>query len=89
MLISVVGVVCRKGTSELAARRLDTLAGVMMLLRGSRMLGDFEGMGMMRREDRDGIVRGWGKAYSMGMVVGLDGVEREGIDEAVYVDQKE
>ena len=86
MLIGVVGVVCRKGTSELAARRPDTLAGVMLLLCGSRMLGDFEGMGIMRREEIEDIVRGWGKVYSMGMLVGVDGVEREGIDEAAFVE---
>lgn len=75
--------------SGLAARRPDTIAGVMVLLCGSRMLGNFEGMGMMGREERNNVVRGWGKVYSMGMVVGLDGVEREGIDEAVFVEDVE
>lgn len=44
-------------------------------------------MGQLDRRTRDGIVRDWDKRYSMGRVVGVDAVEREGVDESMFVGQ--
>ena len=48
------------------------------------MLSKFHRMGWLEKEDRDRIVRGWGKRYALGSLVGADGVERETIDEAIF-----
>ena len=85
MLIGILWKLCRKGTPGLAASRPDTLAGMLLLLCGSHMLEDFAGMSMLMRKERDEIVDGWGKEYSMGRMLGVDEVEREGIDESVFV----
>ena len=44
-------------------------------------------MGQLDKRTRDNIVRDWDKRYSMGRLVGVDGVEREGVDENVFVGQ--
>ena len=49
------------------------------------MLDDFKGMALMARAQRDKEVRSWDKRYAMGSVIGVDGVEREGIDESLFV----
>jgi hypothetical protein len=66
-------------------RAPETLAGVLALLCGSHMLSDFRGMARLGKEERDRIVSGWGNRYALGNVVGVDGVERETIDEAIFV----
>ena len=68
-------------------RRPDTIVDVLLYLCGSHMLGDFRGMAQLDRRTRDDIVRDWDKRYSMGRLVGVDGVEREGVDESVFVGQ--
>lgn len=85
MLIGIMWMLCRKGTPGFAANKPDTLAGLMVALCGSHMLEGFAGMSELEREDRDDIVKGWGKGYSMGTLVGVDGVERDGIDEGIFV----
>ena len=65
------------------ARAPETLAEGLWLLCGSRMLGDFRGMEGMGRRERDDVVRKWGRVYEIGVVVGVDGVERVGVEEAV------
>lgn len=76
--------VVRKRTPELV-RRPDTVASILLFICGSAMLDDFKGMSRMDREERDAMVKRWDKRYSMGNVIGLDTVEREGIDESVFV----
>lgn len=49
------------------------------------MLNDFKGMSRMDRKERDAMVKRWNKRYSMGSVIGVDTVEREGIDESIFV----
>ncbi len=53
----------------------------MIAVCGSLILADFKGLSELDRRERDAIVGSWGKRYAMGTVVGVDGVEREGIDE--------
>ena len=85
MLIGIIWMLCRKKTPGLMASRPDTLAGLMLKICGSHMLQDFEGMSTLHQEERDEKVNGWGKMYSMGSLVGVDKVERRGIDEASFV----
>lgn len=66
-------------------RRPDTIANVLLTLCGSHMLGDFEGMALMGRKARDKTVQEWDKRYTMGRLIGVDGVEREGIDESIFI----
>lgn len=49
------------------------------------MLTEFQGMANLRGRERDKIVKGREKKYSLGGLVGVDGVEREGVDESVFV----
>lgn len=84
MLIGIIWMLCRKRTPELI-RRPDTVASVLLFLCGSSMLEDFKGMSQMSRKQRDAIVKSWDKNYAMGSVIGVDGVEREGIDESLFV----
>ncbi len=79
MLIGIAWMLCRKKTP--AFQRPETLADMMIALCGSRMLVDFKGLSALDRRERDAVVGGWGKRYAMGTVVGVDGVERDGIDE--------
>ena len=66
-------------------QRPETLAEMMLLMSGSNMLGDFRGLSELGGEERNAVVRGWGKAYSMGDVAGVDGVTRWGVDDELFV----
>ena len=46
---------------------------------------DFKGMAMMNQKERDMMISSWNKRYAIGSVIGVDGVEREGIDESLFV----
>jgi len=48
-------------------------------------LGDFRGMGELEGRERDEIVKGWGKKFEMGHLVGVDKAERWGVDEGIFV----
>jgi hypothetical protein len=84
MLIGIAWLLFRPATPELV-RRPDTMASVLLFLCGSSMREDFKGMSLMRREERDEMVKSWGKSYAMGNVVGVDEVERQAIDESSFV----
>lgn len=84
MLIGIVWMLCRHRSLKLV-RRPDTIASILLFLCGSSMLDDFKGMSRMRRKQRDAAVKCWDKTYAMGSVMGVDGVEREGIDESLFV----
>ena len=49
------------------------------------MRDDFKDMALMDHKSRDAVVKQWDKNYAMGSVIGVDGVEREGIDETIFV----
>lgn len=68
-------------------RRPDTIADVLLSLCGSHMLGSFRNMAQLSKHTRDDIVEQWDNRYSMGRLVGVDGVEREGVDESMFVGQ--
>lgn len=74
----------RKRTPDLV-RKPDTVASILLFICGSTMLDDFKCMSRMDRKDRDAMVERWNKRYSMGSVIGVDTVERDGIDESVFV----
>lgn len=61
------------------------MASVLLFLCGSSMLEDFKGMALMDREERDVMINRWDKRYAIGSVIGVDGVEREGVDESLFV----
>lgn len=85
MLLGILWMlVVRKRTPDLV-RRPDTVASILLFICGSTMLDDFKGMSRMNRKDRDAMVQRWNKRYSMGSVIGVDTVEREGIDESIFV----
>lgn len=84
MLVGLIWMLCRKRTSKLA-RRPDTVASVLLFLCGSSMMIDFKGMAMMNQKERDMMISSWNKRYAIGSVIGVDGVEREGIDESLFV----
>lgn len=84
MLIGIVWHLCRGRTPDLV-RRPDTIASVLLFICGSSMREDFKGMSLMRRRERDDVVTRWGKSFAMGNVVGVDGVERQAVDESVFV----
>ena len=84
MLIGIVWLLCRGKTPDMV-RRPDTIASVLLFICGSSMREDFKGMSLMRRAERDETVTGWEKTYAMGNVVGVDGVERQAVDESVFV----
>lgn len=46
-------------------------------------------MTLMDRKERDAIINRWDKRYAIGSVIGVEGVEREGIDENLVVDELE
>ena len=76
---------CRKGTPGLIPNRPGNIAELMIALCGSHMLEDFADMSSLGRRERDAIITGWGKEYSMGSLIGVDGVERVGIDEDKFI----
>lgn len=84
MLIGIVWMLCRRRTPGMM-RRPDTIASVLLALCGSHILGDFSGMAMMDGKTRDRTVNDWDKRYAMGRLIGVDGVEREGVDESMFV----
>lgn len=88
MLIGIIWFLSRKKTPGMV-RRPDTIAAVVLSICGSHMLGDFRGMAQMDKRTRDGVVREWEKRYAIGRLVGEDAVEREGVDEDMFVGQQE
>ena len=49
------------------------------------MLSDLAGMTIMRSHKRYQIIKEGDTRYAMGSLVGVDGVEREGIDENLFI----
>ena len=78
----VNGELVRRGTE---AARERTVGRVMGLVCGSSMLSEFRGLAGLDEKSRDEVVQGWGRGYRMGRLVGLDGVERWGVDEDIFV----
>ncbi|KAL8895479.1 MAG: hypothetical protein Q9207_008159 [Kuettlingeria erythrocarpa] len=78
----VNGELMRRGTE---AARERTVGRVMGLVCGSCMLGEFRGLAELDEKSRDEVVQGWGRGYRMGQLVGVDGVERWGVDEDIFV----
>ncbi len=74
----------REGSGANFAERPSSIAGILMLICGSHMLMDFGGMAELREQERNRAVHGWGKRYAMGKMIGLDGVERVGVDEDIF-----
>ena len=84
LAMMLVGVVCLPCTHKSrlpngGAREPETLVGVMLLLFASHMLESLAGLAMMKRNERDELLKSWGKKYARGSVVGIDEQEREGI----------
>ena len=84
MLVGIAWLLCRRRTPDLV-RQPDTIASVLLYICGSSMRDDFQGISLMRRRERDEEVRRWGKSYAMGNVIGVDGVERQAVDESEFV----
>ena len=78
----VNGELMRRGTE---AARERTVGRVMGLVCGSCMLSEFRGLAELEKKSRDEVVQGWGKGYRMGRLMGVDGVERWGVDEDIFV----
>lgn len=66
-------------------REPDTIASVMLYLCASRMRENFEGMATLSGKERDDRVKKWRKNYRFGQVMGVDGVQRTGIDDSDLV----
>ncbi|KAL9035575.1 MAG: hypothetical protein Q9180_004791, partial [Flavoplaca navasiana] len=79
----VNGVLVRRG---IEAARERTVGRVMGLVCGSCMLSEFQGLAELDEKSRDEVVQGWGMGYRMGRLVGVDGVERWGVDEDIFVE---
>ncbi len=67
------------------ARAPETVTGMLWLLCGSHVLGDFRGMGQLEPRERDEIVKGRGKKFELGNLVGVDKAERWGVDGGIFV----
>ncbi|KAL8760552.1 MAG: hypothetical protein Q9184_003263 [Pyrenodesmia sp. 2 TL-2023] len=91
MLLGLLGVLLRqKVNGELMKRGMEagrerTIGRVMGLVCGSCMLSEFRGLAELDEKSRDEVVQRWGRGYRMGQLVGVDGVERWGIDEDIFV----
>lgn len=83
MLIGIVWKLSRKGVAD-SIHRPDTIAGVLVRLCGSHMLYEFSGMAQLTKSARNRAVGTWGKRYSMGRLIGVDGLERIGVDEDIF-----
>lgn len=83
MGLILVGIVWRafRRSAAKGIRRPDTIAGMMFQISGSHMLDDFAGMALLTKRTRDNTIRSWGKRYTMGNLIGTDGVQRMRIDE--------
>lgn len=66
-------------------RRPDRVASVMLYLCGSHMLGDFKELARMKQKKRDKFFEEWDKRYSKGKLISVDAVERESIDERIFM----
>ncbi|KAI1337363.1 hypothetical protein F5Y15DRAFT_391163 [Xylariaceae sp. FL0016] len=58
----------------------STVAGAMYYVCDSWMLGQFEGLSVMRRPERDARVRSLGARYEFGEMGGVEGTRRIGVD---------
>lgn len=88
MLIGMIWLLSRRTTPGVMGRP-DSIACVMLSLCGSHMLGDFAGMATMDKHQRDQMVIDRDRRYAMGCLVGVDGVEREGVDESLFIDHQD
>lgn len=84
IIVGIIWMLCRKRIAHLI-RSPDTIASVLLFLCGSSMLEDFKGMALMNRKERDAVIKSWDKRYAIGSVIVVDEVEREGIDESIFV----
>ncbi|KAL8746276.1 MAG: hypothetical protein Q9190_001675 [Brigantiaea leucoxantha] len=91
MLVVLAAILWRLGAGGetmrrgLEAGRDRTIGRTMSLLCGSYMLAEFSGLAKMGDKERDRLVASWGKRYGMGEVIGMDGVQRWGIDEEEFI----
>ena len=90
MLIGIVWILAtRKGSKSHNIRAPESIGGVLWLFCGSHVLGEFQGMGEMGDRERNEVITSWGKQYKLGTLVGIHGVEREGVEERLFVKEEE
>jgi hypothetical protein len=63
-----------------------TIAAVLIMICGSRMVESFRGLGAVDGKERDRRITDMGGSYGFGTVNGLDGVTRWGVDFEKFVD---
>jgi hypothetical protein len=66
-------------------REVRTVAGTLRLFCGSHCVRDFAEVSMLKESEKRKKVLGWGRTYAFGIIRGVDGVARYGIDEAYLV----
>lgn len=89
MLIGIGWMLCTKRVLGLNKSRPDNIAELLIALCGSQMLDDFAGLSRLGVRETDAIIKACGKEYSMGASIGVDGVERNGIDEDIFIKRVE
>jgi hypothetical protein len=81
MILSVIALLFWRRKSPDLPRAPDTLMGVMSYVADSKMLDDFDGAEVLKRNDIDDRINGLGKRYGYGRFLGMDGQTRFMVDE--------
>jgi hypothetical protein len=63
-----------------------TIAAVLVMIYRSRTVWAFQGLGAVEGKERDQRIAEMGRSYGFGVVIGLDGVARWGVDFDEFVD---
>lgn len=76
MIVAIIALLFWRRQSPELPRAPDTILGVISYVADSNLLGDFEGMESVSKQEMDDRINGLGKRYGYGFEVGMDGQKR-------------
>jgi uncharacterized membrane protein len=83
MMLLTIPLIALRGRDLLMPRSPDTIAAVLLYICGSPMLASFRGLSLLDAKTRNQRIVDMGRIYRYGLVVGVDGQVRMGVDHAL------
>lgn len=80
MMLITIPVIALRGRNLMMPRRLDNIAAVLLYICGSPMLASFGGLSQLDTKTRNRQILNMGRMYRYGLVMGVDGQVRMGVD---------
>jgi hypothetical protein len=80
MMLITIPVIALRGRDLMMPRKLDNIAAVLLYICGSPMLTSFGGLSLLDTKTRNRRILNMGRMYRYGLVMGVDGQLRMGVD---------